>query len=172
MTTQYLYMDQEIGRKSKIETYASDRDMFILDRSILSVLAFAYNMYKLGISDIRWECFSYFKAMYEKGNILIPEYYILLVSDYQSAYQRFEQGEGGMMAKGSAAILIDPGFVENYNAFIEGYLSCIPSECYMITEYRKDKSLIDKILYDCSKDSLGYNHSESLLQYIENVFVN
>ena len=142
---QELFIAQEAERKQFINTECSPGETIFIDRSILSILAYTYVRYKIGLIDIRKHVYQMVLNGLKKNSIVIPNHYVLFTSQYRNITERYWKYESRPMRKGTDPLLIRKEYIMEYDRFMIDFFRNFSMEHSLIIQYSNDRETYQKI---------------------------
>ncbi|MCP1311570.1 hypothetical protein [Paenibacillus tyrfis] len=115
---QKMYVDQEQHRmRQMMRELRNGQQIFVLDRSFLSLSAHVKCLLLLEGIDIRESFIDYLEFQLKAGQVIIPRLFIYLQNRWDILYRRYLRGEASVQAKGTPTDLIRPEYYQCIDAF-------------------------------------------------------
>lgn len=118
MHIQKSYVDQEQQRvRQMMRELLNGQQIFVLDRSFLSLAAHVRSLFLLEGIDIRESFTNYLELKLKAGQVVVPRLFIHLQNRWDILYKRYLCGEASVQAKGTPADLIRAEYYRCIDAF-------------------------------------------------------
>ncbi len=106
------YLKIDIIRKKYLKSGIN-----FLDRSFVSLSAHIYAVYKIGDADFRKNHINLLNKFLDDNNIIIPDFYIFVICDYDNAKKRFLREKEVYNKKGTPELFINKNYFLAINEF-------------------------------------------------------
>lgn len=165
---QVAYFSQEIQRNKIINRFDSGK-VVLLDRSVLSILAYNWSAFQLGVADARQQCYELLNRLIWNKSVIIPHFFVLLKTDYHSMRKRYIKGERFGSPKKSELLLTSKEFYNCYNTFVEAFFLTLPPNAFLIADPFLESEKIVAYIKAIKINANVADYSNLLLSYLYNI---